>query len=109
METNTVHSLPIDTAEPIAWFRLGDQSGRDQRLVALHIKSGASASYRIDFGGMTADGDVQWFEGGSGYQYSGTDRVSDGWYQPEQFARIVVTTAASGGSTADVMLAEARG
>lgn len=68
----------------------------------LYIDASEAASFAVEMGAQRDDGTTRWF--GAAREYSSTDSVSDQWTQTEQRLRVTVTTAASGGATADVYL-----
>lgn len=113
---NRAHTIDIDTTGEVATFILSRTShaDTDERLIELFIDSDAAASYAVEFGGVRAEafskrtleeGDVAWFADPE-YVYPNTTSESRSWYQAAERLRVLVTSAAPGGSTADLYVTE---
>lgn len=98
-DIKSVTTLPIDATGELAHYGI---TGDDRCLVAVHLDGTEAASYRIEFGVYDDTETPQWFTADDSYTYSSTATISDSWMQCEQLMRIVVTSAASSGATADV-------
>lgn len=92
---NQLHTVAIDSTGEVARLSVADRVG-------LNIEGTASASYSVDIGVETSDG-FRWFTDEA--TYSSTADVSDGWQQAEPLVRIRVTSAATAGSEADILVA----
>lgn len=111
---NRAHTVDIDTTGEVATFvfaRPADAGG-NERLVELFIDGTASASYQVEFGARFADeftdrtdepGDVKWY-GPTDYAYPNTTSEARSWYQAAERIRLVVTSAATAGATADILV-----
>ncbi len=106
----------VDTAETIAVFKLSVSSIDREESVHVTAKSSESFEFRIDVGvvpdDLTVDGpdsasDLEWFEAGTGSVTASSDaRVSLG--VTELYLRLVVTTTASSGTTAEIAATKGR-
>lgn len=106
--TNRPLELPIDTTGEIAHYRISDVSSVWSYAVTIHLDATEAASYRLEFGGPTGDGEVRWFEAGSDFEFADMTSFERGWRQSESRLRLVVTSAASSGATADVLVSRGR-
>lgn len=92
---NRLITVPIDSTGEVARFSVAE-------LVGFNIDGDASASYAVDVG-VETDSGFHWFQDQA--TYSSTTAVSDSWKQAEPMLRIRVTTAASSGNEARVLVA----
>lgn len=106
--TNTVVELPIDATGEAARYTIDSGTFRRTQTVAMYIEGTEAASYRVEFGEKDDSDTIRWFTVDGDYEYSSRSSVSDSWQQSEAYMRIVVTTAASSGATADVVVSKGR-
>lgn len=104
--TNTTVELPIDTTGEIARYTIGVNRFRRAQTVSVYLNSATSASYRIEFGEKDGNGGIQWFTVDGDFEYPSTTTIHDAWEQPSGYMRLVVTTAAAGGSVATVAVSK---
>lgn len=116
LEPNRTHNVPIDATGEVATFRLARPAtaNTDERLIEFFVDGTAAASYQVEFGNRRAEDfhnriedptDIKWYTDPD-YVFTNTADVSRSWYQAMERVRIVVTTAATAGATADITISE---
>lgn len=101
---NRSHDVAIDTEGEIARVEIRIAS-RGGQLADVELEADEPASYAIEVGTPEGDGDgIHWFETEPAAEFDDVEALSDTFFTPKTWLRVVVTDAAPAGETATISI-----